>query len=383
MVRDANNAVTRRSFLGMCAGSSAIGMMALLSGCGSQGGQEPATGGSSSSAVVGESSVDAAATSEPVAPAAAESATDIESATATDEPLSTTFFAFDTVITLTAYCTQEALDAAVDRCGYFESIFSRTIETSDIGRINAAQGASVQVAPETADIVAKALAYCEESGGLFDITIGAVSSLWDFKEGVVPDSDELAEAVKHVDYRCVQVEGDTITLADPDAKLDLGGIAKGYIADDLCELFAQMGCESGLVNLGGNVKTIGRKPDGRPWRVGIQDPNDVQGTVIAAVSSEGTSVVTSGLYERQFELDGQRYWHILDPSTGYPVQTDLVSASIMSDASIDGDGYTKPLFMMGCDEALAWINAHDGLEGLLVDMDGTIMQSDGCNAELL
>ena len=306
-----------------------------------------------------------------------------EAARGEGEPLSRTLFAFDTVLTLKAVCDEATMDALCDRCTYFESIFSRTIETSDIGRVNAAAGEPVEVAPETVDLVQKALRYCEESGGRFDITIGAVSTLWDFKEGVVPADEDIREAVKHVDYRNVRVEGTTITLSDPQAKLDPGGIAKGYIADDLCQMLADAGCTSGFVNLGGNVKTVGCRPDGKPWHVGIQDPNDVNQAVVAAVYSEGTSAVTSGLYERQFEQGGKRYWHILDPKTGYPVETDLVSATIFSTASIDGDGYTKPLFMMGRDEALAWIEAKDGIEGLLVKDDGNVVQTSGCDAELL
>ena len=299
------------------------------------------------------------------------------------EQLSDTLFVFDTVVTLMANCSQETMDAAHERCEYFESIFSRTIETSDIGRINAAGGEPVQVNTETADIITKALDYCARSEGRFDISIGAASTLWDFKEGVVPDSDELAEAIKHIDYTKVQVEGTTVTLLDPKAKLDLGGIAKGYIADDLANLFLNAGCNCACINLGGNVKTVGVKADGSAWRVGIQDPNDAQGTVVAAVESVGTSVVTSGLYERQFTKDGKHYWHILAPKTGYPGETDLISASIISDASIDGDGLTKPLFMMGHDEALKWMNAADGIEGIVVSQDGTITQSDNCAAELL
>lgn len=277
------------------------------------------------------------------------------------------------------------MDSLSERCNYFESKFSRTIATSDIGRVNAAGGAPVEVAPETADIISKALVYCEESGGLFDISIGALTTLWDFKEGIVPSAEALAEGVKHVDYAKVRVEGTTVTLLDPAAKLDLGGIAKGYIADDLCAMLADAGCDSGFVNLGGNVKTVGRKPDGAPWHVGIQDPNDAEGVVVAAVyaQAEGASVVTSGLYERQFTKAGRSYWHILDPKTGYPVETDLVSATIVSDASIDGDGFTKPLFMMGHDKALEWMEGQPGIEGLVVGMDGAITQSSGCNAELL
>jgi thiamine biosynthesis lipoprotein len=148
----------------------------------------------------------------------------------------------------------------------------------------------------------------------------------------------------------------------------LGGIAKGYVSDVLLDELAAEGVESAYVNLGGNVKVLGAKPDGSAWRIGVRDPNDPdEGSPIARVSLEGGSVVTSGLYERQFEQDGRRYWHILDPRTGYPVETDIISATIVSDRSIDGDGYTKPLFMMGADEARAWLASHSELQVLLVD----------------
>ena len=296
---------------------------------------------------------------------------------------SRTFFAFDTVVTVRASCSLETLNALEERCSYFESIFSRTIDDSDIGRVNSARGKAVEAAPETVDLVSQALRYCEESKGLFDISIGAVSELWDFQEGVVPSATAIQEAVKHVDYRGIRVEGSSIRLDDPQAKLDLGGIAKGYIADDLCRMLVEAGCTSGFVNLGGNVKTIGARPDGSPWRVGIKTPDGEADSVLAVVDSTGSSVVTSGLYERQFERDGKRYWHILDPKTGYPVKSRIVSASIVSEASLDGDGYTKPLFMMEPDEALAWIAKKPGVEALLVCDDGSILQTGGCKAELV
>ena len=389
----AADVITRRSFVRTAAWLCAAGALGALGGCSSGAGGAAAV---SSAAASGEAAAGGApASSAGAASNSGESSSASADATASTssipksaqehEQISTTVFAFDTVVTLTASCSQETLDSLAQRCEYFESIFSRTIPTSDIGRVNAAGGKPVEVAPETADIIAKALTYCEASQGLFDITIGAVSTLGDFKEGVVPDAADVAEGVKHVDYTNVQLDGQTVTLKDPKAKLDLGGIAKGYIADDLCKMLEEAGCDSGFVNLGGNVKTVGVKPDGKPWHVGIQDPNDVQGTVVAAVYAQpdGTSVVTSGLYERQFTKAGTKYWHILDPKTGYPVKTDLVSATIISSASIDGDGYTKPLFMMGHDEALAWINAKDGIEGMVVSADGTITQSNGCGAELL
>ena len=343
--------LTRREFTRVAATCAGAAML-CLAGCGGQSdGPAPGTRASSNAGVDGQ--------------------------------MSRTIFAFDTVVTIKATGSPETMQALCDRCAYFESIFSRTIATSDIGRVNAAGGKPVEVASETADLVSKALRYCEESDGRFDITIGAVSTLWDFKEGIVPEPAAIQEAVKHIGYANVQVEGTTITLADPDAKLDLGGIAKGYIADDLCQMLIDAGCTSGIVNLGGNVKTVGARPDGASWRVGVQDPNGGPNDLIGTAESEDSSVVTSGLYERQFEKNGERYWHILDPKSGYPVQTDLVSATIFSADSIDGDGYTKPLFMLGRDAALAWVEAKDGIEALLIDANGTILQTSGCNAELM
>lgn len=299
------------------------------------------------------------------------------------DPLTATEFLFDTIITLTVYGSQEALDAAVERCRYFENTFSRTVEGSDVWRINEAAGQPVEVASETADLITQALGYCAASEGLFDITIGSVSTLWDFKEGVRPDDEAIAEAVKHIDYRGVTVAGSTVQLADPAAKIDLGGIAKGYIADDLKRLLAEQGVESACLNLGGNVAVLGAKPDGSPWNVGIQDPNGAAQDVIAAVPCVDGSVVTSGLYERQFVQDGTLYYHILDPRTGYPVETDVVSSSLLTDSSTDGDAYATLLFLMGRDEALALVNGDECLEGLVVDDAGTVTLSSQAPFELI
>lgn len=288
------------------------------------------------------------------------------------EQLQSSFLCFDTACVVGGVMSREQLDACVARCQGFEQTLSRTIATSDVGRVNAAGGAPVEVAPETADLIKRALAYCAASDGLFDITIGAVSELWDFHEGVVPSPARLEEALPHVGYENVQVEGTIVTLADPAARLDLGGIAKGYVSDVLLDELEAEGVESAFVNLGGNVKVLGPKPDGSPWRVGVRDPEPGadEASSIARVELDGGSVVTSGLYERTFERDGRCYWHILDPRTGYPVETDLVSATIVSERSLDGDGYTKPLFMWGAERARAWAEEHPEFSLLLVGEDG-------------
>ena len=296
-----------------------------------------------------------------------------------DQPQSS-FFCFDTACSIGGAMGQDLLDATVARCQGFERTLSRTIATSDVGRINAAGGAAVEVEADTAQLIELALGYCEASGGLFDITIGAVSELWDFHEGTVPSEDQIAAALPHVGFERVRVDGTTVTLGDPAARLDLGGIAKGFVADVLLDELEAQGVTSAYVNLGGNVKVLGDKPDGTPWKVGVRDPapDADASTPIARIALDGGSVVTSGLYERQFEADGRRYWHILDPRTGYPVETDLVSATIVSERSIDGDGCTKPLFMMGWDEALVWADSREDLQVLLVDREGRVsMRPDG------
>lgn len=293
-----------------------------------------------------------------------------------------TVFCFDTVCELGGSMPQSVLDEACSMCERFEQLFSRTIASSDVGRINSAAGAVVDVDLETASLVSQALSYCEASDGLFDITIGAVSELWDFTEGVVPTDDAIAAALPHVGWQRVEVGDNTVRLADPHARIDLGGIAKGYIADRLLDHFAKKGVTCAFVNLGGNVAVMGTKPDGSPWSIGVRNPEDEGGSsVIAKISSEGGSLVTSGLYERSFERDGRRYWHILDPRTGYPVQSDLVSASVYSKRSIDGDGLTKPLFMLDEDDALRFIEQRDGLQALLVDAKGNMRMTKGATFE--
>ena len=297
--------------------------------------------------------------------------------------LQNTFFCFDTVCTIGGAMEQELLDELIARCQWFELILSRTKETSDVSHINVAEGRPTMVEPETAELIEKALGYSRASGGLFDITIGAVTSLWDFHEGVVPSPEAIADALPHVNYELVSVDGTTVTLQDPLARIDLGGIAKGYVTDDLVSMLVDAGVTSAFINLGGNVAVVGERTDGEPWRIGVRDPFDESGErSLAMVRATSGSLVTSGLYERQFEADGRTYWHILDPRTGYPVESHIVSASIFSEASIDGDGLTKPLFMMDEEDALAFLEDH-GVQGLFVREDGSITTTSNSDFELL
>ncbi|MGN8690528.1 FAD:protein FMN transferase [Atopobiaceae bacterium HCP3S3_F7] len=300
----------------------------------------------------------------------------------------TTFFAFDTIVDLRAYCTQATLDLARDRCSYFEGIFDARTEGTDVWRINHAGGEEVEVAQETADVIERSLAYSEASGGLFDVTVGSVSLLWDFDNQVRPDDAAIEAAVSHVGWQGVSVSGRKVRLADPEAKVDLGGIVKGYIADDLAALLSEHGVASGILNLGGNIYALGEKPDGSAWRVGVRDPNARSGAsdgsasssqeVSAYVECSDRSVVTSGLYERRFEKDGVAYWHILDPRTGMPAESDLVSSSILSARSVDGDAFATVLFLLGRDAALSLAESEPAIEGALLEgADGTVTTTPG------
>ncbi|MDR1728301.1 MAG: FAD:protein FMN transferase [Acidobacteriota bacterium] len=290
------------------------------------------------------------------------------------------FFAFNTFNRVTAYTDDPAaLESVVGTCERFERLFSRTLPGSQIHRINAAGGARVDVAPEVAAFVASALAYCERSGGLFDITMGGVVELWDFYAQTIPERSAVAEALRHVDYRGVHVEGTGVWLDDPRARIDLGGIAKGYIADELVRQLKESGVASGIVNLGGNVAVLGEKPDGSAWRVGLRTPvplsaQDGEGH-FASLLLRDCSVVTSGIYERAFTRGGVLFHHILDPKTGFPAVSDLLGASIVSKRSLDADGYSTALVIMGLDKALDFVEGDADIEAVLVTKAGEVYAS--------
>ena len=286
---------------------------------------------------------------------------------------------FDTVVQIEAWGTSEnVMEQCEELCRYYEELLSATIETSEVSEINRAGGAPVTVSQETAELIEKGIEYGDISGGLFDITIASASSLWDFTdntEKTLPDPAALKEAAEHIDYRLIRVEGETVTLNDPEARIDLGGIAKGYIADRLKDYLKSEGVEHALINLGGNMLAFGGRNDGSDFRIGLQRPFAESGTVMAALSINDQSVVTSGDYERYFEKDGVIYHHILDPDTGYPVQNDLDQVTIISDESVDGDALSTTCFALGLEDGLRLIDSLDGVEAVFVTKDGRIHAS--------
>lgn len=292
-----------------------------------------------------------------------------------DEKLSVTGIYFDTVIQIDAWGVRTSvLEECKGICETYETRFSNKIETSEISRINASAGSPVKVSQETCDLISLGLKYCELSNGKFDITIAPLSDLWNFTDNpahVVPDAGAIEEARSHVDYRKVLVDEEacTVTLQDPQAKIDLGGIAKGYIADRLKDYLKKEGVEHALINLGGNVLTLGTSIDGSPFRIGIQKPFDEQNIPIDIVEIRDRSVVSSGVYQRYFQKDGSLYHHILDPGTGYPYANDLLQATVITDSSADGDALSTCCFALGLEDGSALVESLEDVQAVFVTED--------------
>ena len=281
-------------------------------------------------------------------------------------------FYLDAVITISGYADKEILEGAVALCGEYEKVFSRTVEGSDVWRINHGEGCPVRVCGDTAELLTIALEVCEKSGGALDITIAPASDLWDFKadEPEIPDSGELSSAAELVDYTKLKLEGDMVTLPAGMA-IDLGAVAKGYIADKAAEYLKEKGVESAILNLGGNVVALDSKPDGREWSIGIQDPEKENGKAGYSVMVADKSVVTSGIYQRGFDKDGVRYHHILDRATGWPVQNGLASVTIITGSSAMADAMSTACFVLGRDMGMSFAEEM-GVQAVFIGTDGKV-----------
>ena len=212
------------------------------------------------------------------------------------QPVSRTVTVFDTVVTITVYDkdSEDVLDACVAKCEDYNARFSRTSEGSEIYELNHANGEPVTLSSDTVDLIQKGVEYSRLADGKFDITIAPLSDLWDFKNntGTVPDDAAIQEAKSHIGYENVRVDGNTVQLLDPDAAIDLGGIAKGYTSQRIAKVYKEDGVKSGVISLGGNVQAIGKKIDGSYWKVGIQSPDDTE-NMIGAYEAADEAVITS------------------------------------------------------------------------------------------
>lgn len=288
---------------------------------------------------------------------------------------------FDTVISISFYAGSngnELMEQCIKICEEIENRFSRTKEGSEVYQINHRTENCLEISDEVAELIAVGLDYYEKSGGKFDITVAPLSDLWDFKseDARVPTEEAVRETVHHVEAESLQLEGNTLTFADSGTMIDLGALVKGYAADQIREYLSANGVKSGMINLGGNVLTIGSRPGNQPWRIGIQKPFSATGEVAAVVEVENQTVVSSGIYQRYFEQDGIIYHHILDPDSGYPIQNKIQGVTIVCESSLMGDALSTTCLAVGLEEAQRLIDSMEGVEALFILEDGEIIYTD-------
>lgn len=296
-----------------------------------------------------------------------------------------TGFYFDTVIAISLYDRKDPaiLDACMQKCAHYEDLLSAQKKNSDVWNINHSAPQAVKVSPETLALAKTALHYAKLSEGAFDPTIGRLSDLWNFTgdpPGPVPDPKQLKELASHVGFEKLKIDEDasTIALTDKEAALDLGGIAKGFIADELKTYLLAQGVHSAIINLGGNVLLVGGKTTSSTFSdfaVGIQEPFGATGDFAAVVEAQDKSIVSSGTYERYFKNGDKLYHHLLNPKTGYPVQNGLSGVTIVSDRSVDGDALSTTCFILGEKKGLQLINSLPDTEVMFIHTDGSLSYS--------
>lgn len=290
-------------------------------------------------------------------------------------------FAMDTYMTLTAYGSnaQAAVDKAAAEIERLDALLSTGNKDSEIAKLNS--DGSAQLSEDGKYLVERALSLYKDTDGAFDIAIYPVMEAWGFptQNYAVPGQEQLKGLRELTDASKILYDKETgkISFGRAGMKIDLGGIAKGYTSSRVMEIYKENGIKSGLINLGGNVQTLGKKTDGSDWKIAIQNPDDTNGYLgILTVSDK--AVITSGGYERNFEKDGVTYHHIIDPETGYPAETGLVSVTIVSDDGTLADGLSTSLFIMGETKAVDFWKKHsDKFDAILETSDGKIHVTEG------
>ena len=332
--------------------------------------------------------------------------TDTDSFNNENEPISISSIKLNTAVQITIYDSQDKalLDDCLALCDKYELIFSRTNENSELYKLNHRKDTSDEdsnavgqttpypvsgtadtwhISEDLASLLSEGLDITRESDGAFDIVIAPLTSLWDFtaEDPKVPDDADIQNALPLCSSDGVTIDKQDITLPSDDIQFDVGAIAKGYIADRLKDFLVKKGVNSAIINLGGNVLCIGSKPDGTPFKVGIQKPFADRNETEAVMDITGKSVVSSGIYERCFKQGGKLYHHILNPQTGYPYENGLISVTIISDQSVDGDALSTTCFALGLEDGLKFAEKK-GVQAVFITEDYELHYTDGFQDEI-
>lgn len=283
---------------------------------------------------------------------------------------------FDTYNVITADADEDLLQEALNSCAIFEHELNRWEEGSDVWLINQNKEQPTKVSDDTVRILRTAEAVREVSCGAFNVLVGDLVNLWNFKnqDPQLPDPVLLEQEVQEAADSFYSIHGNKASLYG-EGSMDLGGIAKGYITDRIADFLRKKGVQHALLNFGGNIVTIGPKEDGTPWTIGLQTPDgERQKDYWAAVTSVDSTVVTSGVYERGFEKNGKWYHHILDPKTGYPVENNLLTVTIVAKDSMMADALATAAFVMGPERGLPMVHKM-GAKAVFLDKAGNVWRS--------
>lgn len=290
-------------------------------------------------------------------------------------------FLMDTLVQMRAHGenAEAAVEASMERIREIENLMSKTIETSDIYQLNNNPETEIEIDQESMKVLEKAVDFAEITDGDFDPTIGALVELWGIgtENAAVPEEAEINDALANTGYEHLILKENSAEITKAGVRIDLGGIAKGYAAEEVKKVVQEYQIEHAFVNLGGNVLVIGNKVDGSPWKIGIQDPREGRGDVMAIVDAVDKTIVTSGNYERYFEEDGKLYHHILDPRTGYPADNNLLSVTIISENSFDADALSTAVYVMGLDNGMQFIEEMEDIDVMFITEELDVYLSSG------
>ncbi|MGN0453417.1 MAG: FAD:protein FMN transferase [Ruminococcus sp.] len=301
-----------------------------------------------------------------------------------DSVASAEIYALDTYIELTAYgenCN-EAIDGAKAEIRRLDRLFSVTNEHSDISKLNSSEGEAVKVSADTYEVLKKAIYSAQLTDGNFDPTIYPIVRLWGFTtdEYRVPDTSELNVMLEAVDYKNISLGDDCTVTLKAGTEIDLGAIAKGYIADRTATVMTEAGC-SGMISLGGNVRAVGEKSGGDRWKIGIRYPDSNDSFII--LSTDGVSVITSGAYQRNFTENGITYHHIINPENGLPAESDLVSATVIGTDGAICDAFSTAIFIGGSEYVQQLYSKSDEeFQFVLLTKDNKVLASKGLEGQL-
>lgn len=285
-------------------------------------------------------------------------------------------FAMDTYMTITAYGdnAEAALDKACSKITELEGLFSVTDANSDICRINSSDGSTIEINSYTSDIISRSKELSEITEGAVDITVYPLVKEWGFTTGNynVPSEARINELLGFTGTSHIRLSGSKAYVPD-NFLLDLGSVAKGYAGEEAAAILKEEGVSSAILSLGGNVQTIGDKPDGSPWRVAVTSPFSPS-DIICTISVRDKAVVTSGNYQRFFVAeDGKKYCHIIDPETGYPVDNGLASVTVIGESGTYCDGLSTALFVMGEEKAVNFLKERQDFDMLIITNDGRMI----------